>query len=131
MSLTVKVPKVGNQNRTKWRKKYSPPITIPTTAKATLRLRDLESLETEDVIAIKVSLLDLAPNGWRLRSAPEAEPSGVCPFGVLVISTGSIRRGGTRQRRFDGTNFKLRKMPENAQTPTSRVHAVLGCALAE
>jgi hypothetical protein len=34
--------------------------------------------------------------------------------------------GGTRQRRFDGTNFKPRKMPENAQTPTSRVHAVLG-----
>jgi hypothetical protein len=34
--------------------------------------------------------------------------------------------GGTRQRRFAGTNFKLRKLPENAQTPTSRVHAVLG-----
>ena len=34
--------------------------------------------------------------------------------------------GGTRERRFDGTNFKPRKLPENAQTPTSRVHAVLG-----
>ncbi len=34
--------------------------------------------------------------------------------------------GGTRQHHFDGTNFKPRKMPENAQTPTSRVHAVLG-----
>src|SRR6266511_3130283 len=33
--------------------------------------------------------------------------------------------GGTRQRHFDGTNFKPRKLPENAQTPTSRVHAVL------
>jgi hypothetical protein len=31
-----------------------------------------------------------------------------------------------RQRRFAGTNFKLSKLPENAQTPTSRVHAVLG-----
>jgi len=41
----------------------------------------------------------------------------------LVISTGSIRRGGTRQRHFDGTNFKPRKLPENAQTPTSRVLA--------
>src|SRR5688572_27243666 len=31
-----------------------------------------------------------------------------------------------RQRRFDGTNFKPRKRLENAQTPTSRVHAMLG-----
>jgi len=34
--------------------------------------------------------------------------------------------GGTRQRHFDGTSFKPRKLPENAATPTSRVHAVLG-----
>jgi len=34
--------------------------------------------------------------------------------------------GGTRQRHFVGTNSKPRKVPENAQTPTSRVHAVLG-----
>jgi hypothetical protein len=34
--------------------------------------------------------------------------------------------GGTRQRHFDGTNLKPRKLPENAQTPTSRVHALLG-----
>ena len=34
--------------------------------------------------------------------------------------------GGTRQRHFDGTSFKPQKLPENAQTPTSRVHAVLG-----
>jgi len=27
---------------------------------------------------------------------------------------------------FDGTNFKPHKLPENAQTPTRRVHAVLG-----
>jgi len=26
-------------------------------------------------------------------------------------------------------NFKPRKLPENAQTPTSRVHAVLGAIL--
>jgi len=36
------------------------------------------------------------------------------------------RVGGTRQRCFDGTNSKLRKQPENAATPTHRVHAVLG-----
>ena len=34
--------------------------------------------------------------------------------------------GGTRQRHFDGIHFKPQKLPENAQTPTSRVHAVLG-----
>ena len=34
--------------------------------------------------------------------------------------------GGTGQRHFAGTRFKPRKTPENAQTPTSRVHAVLG-----
>jgi hypothetical protein len=32
--------------------------------------------------------------------------------------------GGTRQRRFAGTNLKPRKLPENAQTPTSRVHPI-------
>src|SRR5215216_28768 len=34
--------------------------------------------------------------------------------------------GGTRESCFDGTNFKPRKLPENAQSPTRRVHAVLG-----
>jgi hypothetical protein len=34
--------------------------------------------------------------------------------------------GGTRERHFIGTNSMPRKMPENAQTPTSQVHAVLG-----
>jgi len=42
---------------------------------------------------------------------------------------------GTRQHHFTGTKFKLRKMTENAPTPTTialaffagdRVHAVLG-----
>jgi hypothetical protein len=30
---------------------------------------------------------------------------------------------------FYGTNLEPRKLPENAQTPTSRVHAVLGAVL--
>jgi len=34
--------------------------------------------------------------------------------------------GGTRERHFIGTHFKPRKLPENAPTPISRVHAVLG-----
>jgi hypothetical protein len=34
--------------------------------------------------------------------------------------------GGRRQRHFAGTNLKPRKVPENAPTPTRRVHAVLG-----
>jgi hypothetical protein len=51
------------------------------------------------------SLLIEAPNGWRYP---------------LV--------GGTRQRHFDGTSFKPRKLLKNAHAkrPTSRVHAVLG-----
>ena len=40
------------------------------------------------------------------------------PFGVLV--------GGTRERHFAGTRLEPRKLLENAQTPTSRVHALLG-----
>ncbi len=36
------------------------------------------------------------------------------------------RVGGTRQRHFDGINSKPQKLLENAQTPTRRVHAVLG-----
>ena len=34
--------------------------------------------------------------------------------------------GGTRERHFVETNLKPRKLPENAPSPTSRVHAVLG-----
>ena len=34
--------------------------------------------------------------------------------------------GGTGQRHFAGANLKPTKLPENAQTPTSQVHAVLG-----
>jgi hypothetical protein len=50
-----------------------------------------------------LNVLQVPPNGWRYP---------------LV--------GGTRQRHFIGTNLKPRKLLENAQTPTSRVHAVLG-----
>ncbi len=35
------------------------------------------------------------------------------------------RVGGTGQRLFAGINFKPHKLPENAPTPSSRVHAVL------
>ncbi len=38
------------------------------------------------------------------------------------------RVGGTRQRHFAGTSLQPRELPENAQTPTRRVHAVLGAA---
>ncbi len=36
------------------------------------------------------------------------------------------RVGGRRQRHFAGTSFQPRELPENAATPTRRVHAVLG-----
>lgn len=52
----------------------------------------------------------------------------LCLCGSLLQPNGSRYPlvGGTRQRHFDGTNSKPRKPLENAQTPTSRVHAVLG-----
>ncbi len=37
-----------------------------------------------------------------------------------------LRVGGTRQSRFAGTSLQPRKLPENAASPTRRVHAVLG-----
>jgi hypothetical protein len=43
------------------------------------------------------------PNGWR----------------YLLV-------GGTRECYFAGTHFKPRKLPENAQSPTSQVHVLLG-----
>ena len=36
------------------------------------------------------------------------------------------RVGGTRERYFAGTDLQPHKLPENAATPTRRVHAVLG-----
>jgi hypothetical protein len=36
------------------------------------------------------------------------------------------RVGGTRECHFAGTRLQPRKLPENAQTPTRRVHAMLG-----
>ena len=38
---------------------------------------------------------------------------------------------GTRERHFNGIRSKPRKLPENAQTPTSRVHALLGGVLCQ
>ncbi len=37
-----------------------------------------------------------------------------------------LRVGGTRQRQFAGTSLEPRNLPENAASPTRRVHAVLG-----
>ncbi len=45
---------------------------------------------------------------------------------MTVDSVRYPRVGGTRQRRFDGASLEPHKLPENAATPTRRVHAVLG-----
>ncbi len=58
----------------------------------------------------------------------------IFPVLVFIDTTHSLppngerypRVGGTRERHFAGTNSKPRKLLENAQTPTRRVHAVLG-----
>jgi hypothetical protein len=42
----------------------------------------------------------------------------------------ALPAGGRDERTpFARTNLKPQKLPENAQTPTSRVHALLACAL--
>jgi hypothetical protein len=54
-------------------------------------------------------------------------------IGVLLKTTDTLPPngeryplvGGTRQRQFDGTNSRPRKMLENAQSPASQVDAVL------
>ncbi len=46
---------------------------------------------------------------------------------VLLPNGERYRRvGGRRERHFTGTNLKPRERLENAQSPTRRVHAVLG-----
>jgi hypothetical protein len=60
-------------------------------------------------------------NGLILKSEPQAFKTTCAPNGLRYP-----RVGGTRQRHFAGTSFEPRKLPENAQTPTRRVHAVLG-----
>ncbi len=61
-----------------------------------------------------------------LQNLDMSEP----PNGVRYPLVGlPAQAGGTRGRRFAGTNFKPHKLLENAQTPTRRVHAVLGCVL--
>jgi hypothetical protein len=58
-------------------------------------------------------VLEMTTNTWQL-------------YDELYVYAGCVLVGGTRQHHFAGTNFKPQKLPENAQTPTSRVHAVLG-----
>ena len=55
-------------------------------------------------------------------------------FFILTQPPNGVRYplvGGARQRHFDGANFKPRKLLKNAQTPTRRVHAVLGASMLE
>ena len=67
-----------------------------------------------------------------LRPHSSRKILSVSLFQVVIYLTGSSnglrypRVGGTRERRFAGTNLEPNKLPENAQTPTRRVHAVLG-----
>jgi len=52
----------------------------------------------------------------------------------MIVRANGLRYplvGGTRQRHFDGTSLEPSKLLENAQTPTSRVHAVLGVFVAQ
>jgi hypothetical protein len=51
---------------------------------------------------------------------------------ILIERANGLRYplvGGTRERHFAGTNSKSHKLLENAPSPTSRVHALLGGSL--
>jgi len=61
----------------------------------------------------------LKPNAWTHPKKESTQANG----------ERYLRVGGTRQRCFAGTSFQPRKLPENAQSPTRRVHAVLGTVL--
>jgi hypothetical protein len=65
----------------------------------------------------------MPPNGEHLRSTPAQRPAGVVTRLRLV--------GGTRRHHFDRINFKPRKVPENVESPTRRLRAVLGAFLFE
>lgn len=72
-----------------------------------LALREVQvSVDALTAIPIKISIVDL-----QLR---------------LFAGLRYPLVGGTRQRRFARINLQPRKLPENAATPTNRVHAVLG-----
>jgi len=53
-------------------------------------------------------------------------------FAFMFLAPNGLRYprvGGMRQCHFDGTSLEPQKLPENAQTPTRRVHAVLASRL--
>jgi hypothetical protein len=51
-----------------------------------------------------------------------AQRCALCPFRGIASAPCKGLVGETRQRDFAGTNFKPHKLPENAPTPTCRVH---------
>lgn len=63
---------------------------------------------------------DIAHKG-NVRTVSENKSSLIAANGARYP-----RVGGRRQRHFAGTSLKPRELPENAQTPTRRMHAVLG-----
>jgi hypothetical protein len=59
-------------------------------------------------------------------TATQATHLNTMVIGLLANGLRYPRVGGTRQRHFAGTHLKPHKLPKNAQTPTRRVHALLG-----
>src|SRR5512134_3671456 len=58
---------------------------------------------------------------------------GVPSFNTSIRAPNGLRYplvGGTRQRHFAGTNFKPRKLPKNAQTPTTTRALAPGASVA-
>jgi hypothetical protein len=88
------------------------------------------------IVTVRIILWDLCARRWEFLGQAISLSGCLTVCGSpCVLFTGYPLVGGTRQRHFDGTGFKPRKLPacastagtgENAQNPTSRVHAVLG-----
>jgi hypothetical protein len=51
----------------------------------------------------------------------------ICRGGIIMVNGERYSLvGGTRESHFSGTNLKPHNLPENAASPTRRMHAVLG-----
>ena len=86
-------------------------------------------------LAVTVSHDDAAiMRAKKITTLPEDFKNFIVLIATVLLAPNGGRYplvGGTRERFFDGANSKPGKPPENAQTPTSRVHAVLGCGFGD
>ena len=88
-------------------------------------VRGMQDTQTIQYSCKRTTLLFQSRSEQTLKSRRRFE-NGFWIFNRLPNGLRYPLVGGTRQRCFTGINSKSRKVLENAQTPTSRVHALLG-----